>query len=148
MAKVETTAVIPAPIEPVWEIFRDFNGPDRWHPAVDVSEIEDRHPSDKVGCVRRFKLAGGEELREQLLSLSDVETMFRYCLIETPIPLFNYVALVRLIPVTQSEATFVQWSARFQTPKGEEEALTTLVRDGVQRAGIAAVAREVQNDAH
>ena len=147
MARVETTAVIPAPIDAVWEVFRDFNGHDRWHPAVDVSEIEGRHPAAKVGCVRRFRMAGGEELRERLLALSDAETMFRYCLLETPIPLFNYVASVRLIPVTQSDECFVQWSARFQTPRGEDAALTELVRDGVQRAGIAAVAREVTRHA-
>ncbi len=148
MPEIETTAVIPAPIEAVWDVFRDFNGHDRWHPAVSTSAIENRHPSDKVGCVRRFKLSGGEEMREQLLSLSDAETMFRYCLIDTPIPLFNYVASVRLIPVTQTDACFVQWSARFQTPKGEQEALSSLVRDDVQRAGIKAVAQQVLSDAH
>lgn len=143
MALVETTAVIPGPINAVWDVFRDFNGHDRWHPAVAESEIEAGQPADKVGCVRRFRLSGGEELREQLLALSDAETMFRYCLIETPLPLFNYVASVRLIPVTQTNDTFVQWSARFQTPRDEAATLKALVRDGVQRAGIAAVAREV-----
>ena len=33
--------------------------------------------------------------------MSDLEqTCFSYCLLDTPIPLFNYVAHVRLFPVT------------------------------------------------
>ncbi|MDJ1007469.1 MAG: SRPBCC family protein [Paracoccaceae bacterium] len=148
MVAVATSDIIAAPIDAVWEVIRDFNGHESWHPAVSDSAIEGRHPSDKVGCVRAFHLAGGEFLRERLLSLSDAETMFRYCLLDTPIPLFNYVAQVRLIPVTVSDTCFIHWSARFQTPKGEETALSGLVRDGVQRAGIEAIKEEVRGHAH
>ncbi len=148
MPHVATSDIIQAPIDAVWNMIRDFNGHDRWHPAVSDSEVEGRLPSDKVGCVRAFYLAGGEFLRERLLSLSDAETMFRYCLLDTPIPLFNYVAQVRLIPVTLTDTCFIHWSARFQTPKGEEAALSSLVRDGVQRGGIEAIKAEVQDHAH
>ncbi len=68
-----------------------------------------RSPSDKIGCVRRFKLQDGAELREQLLALSDLEQSFSYCLLDTPIPMFNYVAHVRLLPVTDGDRTFWHW---------------------------------------
>lgn len=145
---VTTTDVINAPIEAVWDVIRDFNGHDRWHPAVKDSDVEGRLPSDKVGCVRAFHLADGEFLRERLLTLSDAETMFRYCLLETPIPLWNYVAEVRLLPVTLTDHCFIHWSARFQTPAGQEDELRALVRDGVQRAGIDAIKDEVAHHAH
>lgn len=148
MVHVATSDIIDAPIDAVWDIIRDFNDHDRWHPAVSDSEVEGRLPPDTVGCVRAFHLAGGEFLRERLLSLSDAETTFRYCLLDTPIPLFNYVAEVRLTPVTVSDSCFIHWSARFQTPKGEEDALAGLVRDGVQRAGIEAIKEEVRGHAH
>jgi hypothetical protein len=74
---------------------RDFNG-HQWHPAVAESAIERGLPSDRVGCVRRFRLADGSELRERLLTLSDADMAFSYCLLDTPIPLLNYVAHVRL----------------------------------------------------
>ena len=67
MVKVYETTVIEAPVDAVWEILRDFNGHDRWHPAVADSAIERNLPTDKVGCVRRFHLQDGSELREQLL---------------------------------------------------------------------------------
>ena len=85
------------------------------------------YPSDKVGCVRRFTLQDGAELREQLLALSDLEMTFSYCLLDTPIPLFNYVAHVRLLPVTDGNRTFWHWECRFTTPAGREAELADMV---------------------
>ena len=106
MVKVVKSTIIEAPVETVWGVLRDFNGHDHWHPAVADSRIDRGHPSDKVGCVRRFHLADGSELREQLLTLSDADMAFSYCLLETPVPLLNYVAHVRLAPVTDTDQTF------------------------------------------
>ena len=105
----------------VWAVLRDFNGHDRWHPAVATSPIERNQTSDRIGCVRRFRLADGSELREQLLALSDLEQSFSYCLLDTPIPLFNYVAHVRLLPVTDGDRTFWHWESRFTTRPGDEK---------------------------
>ncbi|MAC72148.1 MAG: MxaD family protein [Marinovum sp.] len=143
MPSVITTHIIPAHIDKVWALVRRFNGHKNWHPAVSISQIEKGSAEDQIGCIRSFKLSSGEELREKLLTLSDAETMFRYSLIETPIPLFNYIAELRLIPVTVQNHCFVHWSARFQTPKDKAEELVKLVRDGVQRAGIQAIEKEI-----
>src|SRR5712664_1604761 len=102
-------------------VLRDFNGHDRWHPAVATSTIERAHTADKIGCVRRFKLKDGSELREQLLALSDLEQTFSYCLLDTPIPMFNYVAHVRLLPVTDGDRTFWHWESRFTTRPADAE---------------------------
>ena len=69
-----------------------------------------------------FGLADGSELREQLLALSDLEQSFSYCLLDTPIPLFNYVAHVRLLPVTDGDRTFWHWELRFTDSRGRREA--------------------------
>ena len=71
MVKVERSTVIDAPVDRVWSVLRDFNGHDRWHPAVKESRIEERRPSDAIGAVRRFRLTDGATLRERLLTLSD-----------------------------------------------------------------------------
>lgn len=139
MVAVIRSTILDAPVEAVWEVIRDFNGHDAWHPAVDASQIERGHPSDKVGCVRRFKLADGSELREQLLTLSDMEQSFSYCLLETPIPLFNYVAHCRLLPVTDGDITFWEWESRFDTPAGREGELAEMVGTDIYLAGFDAV---------
>jgi hypothetical protein len=137
--EVTTSTIFAAPTDRVWQVLRDFNGHDRWHPIVARSTIERGEPADRVGCVRRFVLQDGSELREQLLSLSDLEQSFTYCLLETPVPLFNYVATVRLLPVTDGDLTFALWRARFTTRPGEEQAMRRLVAEDVQKAGFAAI---------
>ncbi|WP_420404268.1 SRPBCC family protein [Nisaea sp.] len=139
MVRVLRSTVMEAPVEQIWEVLRDFNGHDRWHPAVTASAVERGEPSDRVGCVRRFRLEDGSELREKLLTLSDLELTFSYCLLDTPVPLFNYVAHVRLFPVSDGDRTFWEWESRFDTPKGREQELADLVGDEIYRAGFAAI---------
>ena len=139
MVKVVKSTIMEAPVEAVWDVVRDFNGHDRWHPAVTDSQIERGRPSDMVGCVRRFHLQDGSELREQLLTLSDVDMAFSYCLLDTPVPLLNYVAHVRLFPVTDGDQTFWQWESRFDTPAGREAELGQMVGENIYEAGFAAI---------
>jgi Polyketide cyclase / dehydrase and lipid transport len=137
--RIVKSTIIDAPSSRVWDALRDFNGHDRWHPAVATSVIERAQSSDKIGCVRRFKLKDGSELREQLLALSDLEQAYSYCLLDTPIPLFNYVAHVRLLPVTDGDRTFWHWECRFNTRPGEEATMTRMVGEQIYEAGFAAI---------
>jgi len=139
VVKVYRSTILEAPIEAVWEILRDFNGHDRWHPAIASSQIERGHSASKVGCVRKFRLSDGQELREQLLALSDLETSFCYCLLDTPVALFNYVSHVRLTPVTDDDTTFWEWESRFDTPRGEARALAQMVGEDIYQSGFDAI---------
>lgn len=141
MVKVVQSTVLNASAEAVWEVIRDFNGHDVWHPIVADSAIERGWPSDRIGCVRRFHLSDGAELREQLLTLSDADMAFSYCLLDTPVPLLNYVAHVRLAPVTDGDRTFWHWESRFDTPAGREAELAEMVGREVYAGGMAAVKR-------
>ena len=144
MPKVLRSTIIDAPCERLWTVLRDFNGHESWHPAVGSSAIERGHPPDKVGCVRKFKLKDGSELREQLLSLSDLEQTFSYCLLDTPVPLFNYVAHVRLYPVTDGNRAFWQWESRFDTRSGEAEAMAAMVGNDIYAAGFEAIRQHLK----
>lgn len=139
MVRIVESTILDAPAEAVWAVLRDFNGHDQWHPAVADSHIERGYSSDKIGCVRRFHLVDGSELREQLLTLSDADMAFSYCLMETPVPLLNYVAHVRLAPVTDGDRTFWHWQCRFDTPPGRETELRDMVATKIYRAGFQAV---------
>jgi hypothetical protein len=139
MVRVVRSTVIDAPPERVWAILRDFNGHSAWHPPVAKSAIERGRPADVVGCIRRFTLRDAAELREQLLTLSDLEMTYSYCMLDTPIPLFNYVAHVRLLPVTDGNLTFWQWESRFSTRPGEEAAMIKLVGEDIYGSGFEAI---------
>jgi len=139
MVRVKRSTVIEYPADDVWNVLRDFNGHDRWHPAIAQSQIERSRESDLVGCVRKFSLQDGSELREQLLSLSDLEQSFSYCLLDTPIPLLNYVAHVRLFPVTDNNTTFWEWEGAFNTIDNREKELHDMVATDIYQAGFDSI---------
>ncbi|SOE17244.1 polyketide cyclase/dehydrase/lipid transport protein [Hoeflea halophila] len=139
MVRVVKSTILDVPVETAWDVLRDFNGHDQWHPVVAESAIERGYPSDRVGCVRRFHLVDGSELREKLLTFSDAEMAFSYCLLDTPVPLLNYVAHVRLSPVTDGDRTFWHWESRFDTPPGREDELAQMVGENIYQGGIDAI---------
>ena len=147
MARVYVSTVVNARNDRVWARVRDFNGLPNWHPAIAESRIEGGEPSDKIGCVRRFKLQDGAELREQLLALSDLEQSFSYCLLDTPIPMFNYVAHVRLLPVTDGNRTFWHWESRFTTRTEDRDRITQMVSEDIYQAGFEAIRRHLKEAA-
>ena len=138
MAYVHVSGVIAAPIDRVWAVARDFNNHDVWHPVIAASHIEGGVTSDVVGCVRNFTLIDGGHLREQLLSLSDVDHSFSYCILESPLPIRDYHATFGLKPVTESGETFAEWSTRFEVASTEEAGIKELVGRTIFAQGIAA----------
>ncbi len=145
MVRVMRSTVIDAPVSAVWNVLRDYNGHDRWHPAVSTSQVENGLYADQVGNVRNFLLTGGERVREQLLSFSDRDHSFRYRIVEADVPLENYVAEVSLRPVTDKNRTFWLWTSRFDTPPGLEQEMQQLVAEGVYEAGFEAVRSLVES---
>ncbi|MEM0990156.1 MAG: SRPBCC family protein [Pseudomonadota bacterium] len=141
MARVYTSSVIAAPAARVWERVRDFNGLPRWHPLIRDSRIEDALPSDKVGCIRNFNLQNGDNIREQLLGLSDYDMFCTYSILESPMPLTDYVATLRLTPVTEGDRTFAEWSAEFSCAPDAEEDLGNGIGTDVFQAGFDALKR-------
>jgi NADPH:quinone reductase-like Zn-dependent oxidoreductase len=144
--RVRRSAVIDAPIERVWAVLRDFNSHSAWHPAVGPSAIENGEPSDQVGCVRAFTLKDGNQIREQLLALSDRDHVSTYCILDATLPMRNYVATVQLKRVTDGDRTFWHWESTFDVPRGREREFEQLVGGGVYEAGFAALAEYVRAD--
>ena len=139
MVRVRRSTVLDAPVDTVWRILRDFNGHDRWHPIVARSDLEAGRRTDEVGAVRNFTIRSGERVREVLLTLSDRDRHLRYAIVDSELPLEDYVAEFFLKPVTDGNRTFWSWSSRFRTPPGEEETLARLVGEEVYEAGFAGV---------
>ena len=131
MAKVFVSSVIPAPAAEVWAVIRDFNGLPAWTPFVAESRIENNAAPDKVGCIRNFRLRDGGVIRERLLALSDYDMSCTYSILESPMGVENYIATLALIPVTDGNRTFAQWSAEFEAPPEREAALVQQIGGGV-----------------
>ena len=137
---VYISAIIHAPLEQVWPMFRDFNGLAGWHPGVAVSRLEDGGRADALGSVRHLTLQPSGFVREQLLMLDDLGTALRYSIIETDLPMRDYVAGVQLRRVTEGGLTLVEWWADFRVEAGADlAAVAGAVGQGVFAAGLKAL---------
>jgi uncharacterized protein YndB with AHSA1/START domain len=143
MPRVYVSSVIDAPAAKVWERIRDFNGLPRWHPRIRDSRIENGEPADRVGCVRDFHLQNGDRLREKLLGLSDYDMFCTYSILESPMPLTDYVATLRLTPVTDGDRAFIEWSAEFECAETDAEGLVNGIGEDVFQTGFNALKRQM-----
>lgn len=139
MIRVYASSVIDAGADAVWRVIRDFNSLPAWHPLIADSRIENAQPADQVGCVRAFRLRDGGFIRERLLSLSDYDYQCVYSILESPMPLSDYVATLKLTPVTDGNRTFAEWSAEFECAQGRERELAQDIGQGVFQAGFDAL---------
>ena len=139
MIKVYTSSVIQASADAVWARVRDFNGLPKWTPFVAESRIENGLPADKIGCVRNFKLKDGGQIREQLLMLSDYDYQCTYSILESPMGVTNYIATLKLTPITDGNRTFAEWSAEFDCAPNEERRLAEQIGQGVFQGGFDAL---------
>ena len=139
MAKVYRSTVLNAPADRVWRDLRDFNGLANWHPMVVSSRIEKDAPADKVGCVRYLQLKDGARIRERLLSLSDYDYACTSAILDSPMDLRDYVATMRLFPVTEGNRCFIEWSADFECSSEKAAELTEGIESGMFQTGFEAL---------
>jgi Polyketide cyclase / dehydrase and lipid transport len=139
MAKVYVSNVIPAAVGLVWAQVRNFNGLPDWTGFVAESRIEQNLPADKIGCIRNFRLRNGGRIRERLLALSDYEMSCTYAILESPMGVENYVATLRLIPVTDGDQTFADLSAEFDAAPDREAQIADDIARNVFGAALASL---------
>jgi uncharacterized protein YndB with AHSA1/START domain len=120
MARAYASIILKAPVETVWSLVRDFNALPNWAPAIAKSKIEGGLDPDVVGCVRSFYTKDGQHIRERLLALDDANYTFTYNFEKPAFPVRNYIATVRLYPVTHSDETFAEWQSTFDEEPGDE----------------------------
>jgi len=141
MIRVYTSSVIDRPAQAVWSRIRDFDALPQWHPVIADSRIEGGLASDQVGCIRHFHTRDGGLIRERLLALSDYDYTCVYEILESPMGVTNYVATLKLTPVTDGGRTFAEWTAEFDCASGREAELTQSIGQGVFQAGFDALKR-------
>ena len=95
-----------------------------------------------IGAERLLTLQDGAEIRERLIGLSEFKRTCVYTILSSPLPITDYVATLRVTPVTMGERSFVEWWSRFEAAPSDREAMVGLIR-GVYEAGIEAVGRKL-----
>ncbi len=140
MARAYASIILKAPVQTVWNLIRDFNGLPSWAPAIARSKIEDGLESDVVGCVRSFYTHEGSHIRERLLMLDDANYTFSYNFEKPAFPVKNYVATLRLYPVTNTDHCFAEWTSSFDEAPGDEGKYEKIISQDVFAANWKSLA--------
>lgn len=136
MAKSYASTVVAATAERVWGVVRDFDGLPAWHPGIATSEIEEDRADAEVGCVRHLTTPDGASIREQLVTLDDVDRSCTYEMLQGPFPIRRYRATIRVLPVTDTGHAFVEWYAHYDAEAADEPELDRTFASGVFATGL------------
>ncbi|RKG88931.1 SRPBCC family protein [Corallococcus sp. CA049B] len=140
MAEAYASQLIQAPADVVWDRVGGFDSLPRWHPGVVSSERVTRPDS---GPLRRFTTRDGEVYLEARLAYDPNARSYAYEMVEGPLPVRDFVAKLRVTPVTATGQTFVEWHATFRLApghEGEAAALSQWIREEFFARGLRGLA--------
>ncbi|MFW6157370.1 MAG: SRPBCC family protein [Balneolaceae bacterium] len=116
MENIRVNGIINAPAQAVWEIVRDFGALHTYVEAVENCTLEKRGTE----TVRILTLADGAEVSERLEALDDEHRQLSYSIIESPLPVDNYLSVMEVKPKYNNASEFV-WSSRFEVAEEAAE---------------------------
>ena len=105
-----------------------FNALPDWHPAVEKSELEEE------GTMRRLSLAGGGTIIEKLEKRDEKERVYTYSIINSPLPVANYTATIRVMDDGSGNST-VEWASEFNADGAPENDAIDVIQ-GIYQAGF------------
>ena len=110
------STVINSPIEKVWNSIRNFHELPWGEPVVTSVEAVGDIAGDTVGAKRILNGA----FHETLTALDDSNHSFTYTIDDGPGPVAqqsvsNYIGSVRLLPITDNDSTFIEWSSAYDS---------------------------------
>lgn len=121
MGRCYNSAVIPAPRNAVWDRIKDFHDLSWAAGVIDKVAPIGAKAGTEVGAARVLN----DAFRETLRSLDEDNFTFSYSIDDGPGPVArdavsNYLGTVRLLPVSDSNATFIEWVSRFDAAANED----------------------------
>ena len=129
MAKSYYSTVFEHSADAVWSIIRDFNNYPVWVDGAGSSHIEDGKTGDTVGAIRDV-LYNSMRRRQRLLALSDVERSQTYEFAgDTPLPVLNFQATIRVTSIVDGDHAFVEWWTTFDCELSQCEERVAFFRD-------------------
>jgi mxaD protein len=140
--KVVKSANIAAPVDKVWDTVKDFDSLNKWHPAFAKDEIQ-KGENNKPGAVRKLTIKDGPSFTEELLAFDEAEHSYKYRIIESPLPLRDYVSHITVSPGPKG-GSHVTWVGTFKRkstsdtpPEAESDEAATKLINGVYDGGLA-----------
>lgn len=139
--KVSKSVIIHAAPATVWDKVKDFNGLDKWHPAVAKDDLV-AGTNNEVGAERKLTLGDGGTAHEKLLGFDARHHRFKYMILESALPVSSYTSIVS-VKAAGKDRSKVTWSGMFRRKNtglhpaaNENDAAATKTMGGVYQAGL------------
>jgi hypothetical protein len=132
---------LPVAPDKVWNVVKDFNGWQAWHPAIAGTRITAGH-GNAVGMVRELTTREGERFTEELLAYDAASRSYLYSIVDSPLPVVGYAATLQVRG--DSGGSTVVWSSKFTLGAGASEAAVKRTIAGIYRAGLDRLASVVK----
>lgn len=130
MTRVSESTKLYVPADRPWAVIRDFHALDRWHPLAQRCEAS----FEGTARVRKVEVGADAPLIERLEELDDDSMSQSYALVSGPIPVRDYLAVIR-VKADDATSCTIEWSSTFE-PDGvsEEDAVATI--QNIYRQGL------------
>ncbi|WP_462382582.1 SRPBCC family protein [Pseudomonas sp. Marseille-QA0892] len=115
----------------LWHRIGGFGALPEWLPPIARSE------ASEGGRIRTLTDVDGNTIVERLLAYSDEERSYRYTIVQGPAPVRDYVATLRVAPISASRSR-VEWFSEF-TPEGIAEDEAAAMFNGLYAKGLEAL---------
>ena len=139
MLRIWVTGPIAAPAATVWRFAGDFDGLPNWIPGILTSSKE----GDGVGQLRhlQIKWKGPRTAIERQESRDDASFTLTYSIVETTLPIRDYLSTFRLVPSVDGKGCMLNWSAVFLA-KDATDAESEAFVQGAYGAGLASLQKK------
>jgi hypothetical protein len=113
-------------VDTVWSVLGDFHGLPAWIDRIRSGEAEEGSGRGPVGSVRRLTLEpDGHVARERLVRYDEPGRGYSYEFAgPIPFPAGTYRGTVRVLPITDTDGTFVEWYGVFDCDPAVQGELT------------------------
>ncbi|QMU60450.1 MAG: SRPBCC family protein [Gammaproteobacteria bacterium] len=132
---VEERVLVNAPAKTVWALIGGFQVLDRWHPAVLATTL--LGTGKDTGDIRVLALGDDVHIVEKLELYDETEMSFQYSILESPLPLENYHAVITVKSAADNEAEVI-WQSTFNAVGASNDEVKKTISD-IYLAGLNAL---------
>lgn len=127
MATARVNDELDASIDEVWELVKDFGDLSAWAPDGKVLDVE----GEGIGAIRRVQSGDGSGaiFKERCEAIDPDAYSFSYAVLESPLPMRDYVAVVKLSELGPKRSG-IDWSSEFEPVGAPEAELVQAIQAG------------------
>jgi hypothetical protein len=126
-------------VDQAWALIGDFCGLTQWHPAIATCET-----SEKDGArIRTLTTKDGARFVEKLVAWDDAGHAYTYAILESPLPVENYVSTIKVEADDEPGKVAITWSSTFD-PKGVSERDARKAVADVYLAGLLSLKKKLK----